>query len=146
MDTMSLSYFAFTVFVLWAAHCIGDYPLQGEFLARYKAESLFVLVCHSIIYTATVMGGFYVLYATGYYLQSWNLTSFCSVSYFILLTHIMIDAVKCEYRKYLQIKYPDLNDSNSTGHKYDVRGFYLDQLAHAIVLLSALFMGAIVYK
>lgn len=130
-----LTYLFFPIFVMASAHCIGDYPMQGEFLAKYKSESRLVMFVHSIIYTAFIMIGFYILYLTGYYCKDWDLDTFTKIAYVVLMSHMIIDTAKCVYRKELYKVYPDLDDSNSEGHKYDVFGYYADQITHFIVLL-----------
>lgn len=117
--------------VMFGFHSLADYPLQGEFLARYKSENFFVLLCHCSIYALVVTLGFYILQN----ITKWTTDSSYVFIYFILfITHVVIDMLKCFYRDELKKEYPDLDDSNSEGHKKDVKGFYYDQIAHLIVI------------
>ena len=126
------TYILFPIFILFASHCIGDYPFQGEFLAKYKAENNFVLLVHCAIYTAIILLGFWVISFIGY-CKDWNADSFAHASYVILLSHFIIDKLKCNYRKSLEKTYGDLN--NEEAHKDDVFGFYADQAAHMVIIL-----------
>ena len=45
----------FTAFwVLFWLHFVGDYPLQGEFLANVKSKNDYVLFCHAVIWSGLI--------------------------------------------------------------------------------------------
>jgi len=44
------------------AHALGDYPLQGNFLAQGKNDSKYLLLMHCIIYTGVVVLLFYAVF------------------------------------------------------------------------------------
>lgn len=48
------------LFLIWL-HYIGDYPLQGDFLANFKGKYDYILLCHSIIWAGTICLGLYIL-------------------------------------------------------------------------------------
>ena len=41
-------------FALIVAHCIGDFPMQGDFLANFKSRNDYILFVHSVIWTGCV--------------------------------------------------------------------------------------------
>ena len=70
------------LFILLATHAIGDYPLQGEYLATTKGRNTWHLLMHSVIYTACIVCGFYII--TG-------ITDLSAVTTFVLTSHVLID-------------------------------------------------------
>ena len=68
-----------TLFLLLAAHALGDFALQNDYVAKAKASSLVVLLAHSIIHGALV---FYV-------------TSSLTLGLIETALHAAIDASKC---------------------------------------------------
>jgi hypothetical protein len=42
------------LFAATIAHCIGDFPLQGDFLANMKGKFDYILFCHALIWTGCV--------------------------------------------------------------------------------------------
>lgn len=141
MDIVVLSKVMVSLFILWASHCIGDYPLQGEFLARFKSENVLVLLCHCTIYTACILLGIGIAINLGL----WEVTvplpeALLMYTMIIMASHLIIDYIKCDYRKHLKAKYPDLDTNpEGEGHRLDVLGYYYDQLAHLIVLVMIMF-------
>ncbi len=86
-ESVLLLYFK-TFFILLAAHCLADFPLQGDFLAKIKDPSrntpefwVIGLFSHSVIHAGAV------LVITGY-------LSLALVQFF---THFAIDYSKCRY-------------------------------------------------
>lgn len=72
-----------TILWLTLAHYLGDYPLQGDFLATTKGKFFYSLFVHSFIYSATVMAFF----AFGASFEMWK--------FFVLLfSHMVIDNIK----------------------------------------------------
>ena len=47
-------------FLIWL-HMIGDYPLQGDFLAQVKGKNDYILFCHSVIWTGCITVGLLLL-------------------------------------------------------------------------------------
>ena len=47
-------------FLIWL-HMIGDYPLQGDFLAQVKGKNDYILFCHSVIWTGCIAFGLFLL-------------------------------------------------------------------------------------
>lgn len=64
-------------------HLVGDYVLQGEFIAKTKGENWYHLIVHCLLYILP----FYILFGL-----DWRLS-------IILVTHIIIDALKARYKK-----------------------------------------------
>ena len=125
----------FALFVLFAAHCIGDYPLQGEFLAQFKSKSIFVLLCHCTIYTAVIMIGFWVLGLQHIGdIHMWSINVYTDFMFVIFLTHFVIDKIKCIYRDAISKEFNG-NMNHPDAHKEDVLGFYVDQFLHCLVLI-----------
>lgn len=125
------TYILLPVFIMFAAHCIGDYPLQGEFLATYKAKNNFVLLVHSTIYTAIILMGFWLLNFNNY-LSYWSIDQYAHAMYFLLISHFVIDKFKCVIRYEIEKEYGTMEDEEA--HKRDVRMFYLDQALHLFVI------------
>jgi hypothetical protein len=100
---------------LFFAHFLGDYPLQGDFLATWKSKSWYVLFVHSLIWTMCV---YYVL-GVANNASMWKLL-------FLLVGHMAMDAWKSRgiYKKW------GITDINS---------FYIDQTFHAIQLVIVCF-------
>jgi hypothetical protein len=44
----------YILFAAIVAHYIGDYPLQGAYLAKMKGKSDYILFCHTFIWTGCV--------------------------------------------------------------------------------------------
>lgn len=42
------------LFALIVAHYIGDFPMQGDFLANFKGRNDYVLFTHSVIWTGCI--------------------------------------------------------------------------------------------
>ena len=77
-----------TFFILLAAHCLADFPLQGDFLAKIKDPSrntpefwMTGLFSHSMIHAGAVL----------------LITGYLSLALVQLFTHFAIDYSKCRY-------------------------------------------------
>lgn len=72
-----------TLFAATIAHYIGDYPLQGDFLAQFKGTHDYILFCHAIIWTGCVCAvlGYFGVFAW------WKVA-------FLLVGHFAIDRWK----------------------------------------------------
>jgi len=91
---------------------IGDYPLQGEFLANNKSKYNYILFCHAVIWTGCIVFGL------------WFIGMFAWWKFIMLLVgHFIIDWVKCH-----QI------DKNKTLTK----DLWIDQGLHFIQLILCL--------
>lgn len=66
--------------VLVVAHYVGDFPLQGTFLAQVKRERLYILVAHALIYAGTIA------------LALWLVGRYSDWKFFAVLgTHVVVD-------------------------------------------------------
>lgn len=72
-----------TAYKLLAAHMLGDYVLQTDFLARTKGESWWHLLAHCVTYTVPFAIAFGI---------DWRVA-------WLLATHIVIDALKARWNK-----------------------------------------------
>jgi hypothetical protein len=92
--------------ILYVINLILDYPLQGEFLAKYKAEKNFILFVHSMIWAGGLCIALMVLGMFAW----WKLVM-------LLAGHMLIDAWKCRgwYKKW---------------HIQDWNSLYIDQGLH----------------
>lgn len=70
------------LFLLWL-HFVGDYPLQGSFLAQMKGKHDYLLLCHAIIWTGTISTGLWMIGS----LAMWKVG-------FLLAGHFVIDRWK----------------------------------------------------
>ena len=109
---------AFTV--LFLAHLIGDFYLQPNRLAKWKAGSFWGVLVHSLIYAAAQFASL-ILLGGG---MIWAVTIASA-------THLLIDGIK------------HFAFDRRNGGRPDKRVFCTDQALHlAIVFLSALWMTA----
>ena len=72
-----------TILKIVFCHLVGDYVLQGDYIAKTKGSNWYHLIVHCFLYILP----FYI--AFGYDIRIWIL----------LLTHIVIDALKARYHK-----------------------------------------------
>lgn len=100
--------------ILYVANLILDYPLQGTFLAEYKAKNNYILFVHCAIWA---LGLSVVLIPLGLFAW-WKVIM-------LLIGHIVIDYWKCRglYKKW-NIK--------------DWTSLYIDQFLHIIQVLLCL--------
>lgn len=103
-----------TLFVLYIANLILDYPLQGDFLAIYKAKNNYILYVHCMIWA----GGLSIVMMYLGIFEVWKLVM-------LLVGHIIIDGWKSRgwYKKY------NISDWNS---------LYIDQWLHVVQLVLCL--------
>ena len=126
-----------TVFVciciLLAGHCIGDYPMQGEFLAINKSKDKVCLLAHCIIYT------FFFTIAELATMLIHGFPIFMEIVVYIILiglvTHLIIDKWKCSYRDRIMEELESGAITKEKMHENDVLGFYIDQALHIFVML-----------
>jgi hypothetical protein len=63
-------------------HLVGDYVLQGDFIAKTKGENWYHLLVHCVLYCLP----FYIVFG-------------CTLQLIIIfVTHIVIDALKARYK------------------------------------------------
>ena len=75
--------YLFALLVLFWLHFVGDYPLQGEFLANFKGKYDYLLFCHAVIWTGTISAGLIYLGIFSY----WKIAM-------LLIGHFLIDRWK----------------------------------------------------
>jgi len=98
--------------VAMAAHFIGDFPFQADWMAANKGKSWEILAYHCLVYTATF--ALASCLTKGITVNPW--------AYLVLLiTHVIIDALKARYNV--------------------VKKIWQDQLLHAIVLAALVAAG-----
>lgn len=71
------------IFLLVMCHLVGDYVLQGDFIAKTKGQNWYHLIVHCCLYILP----FYICFGI-----TWQLA-------LIFITHIVIDALKAVYGK-----------------------------------------------
>lgn len=71
------------ILLLVLCHLIGDYVLQGDFIAKTKGQNWYHLIVHCGLYVLP----FYICFGL-----TWQLA-------LIFVTHIVIDALKARYGK-----------------------------------------------
>lgn len=72
-----------TILILIFCHLIGDYVLQGDFLAKTKGENWYHLLVHCALYCLP----FYLFFGL-----TWHLMV-------IFVAHVVIDSLKARYNK-----------------------------------------------
>lgn len=123
--------------ILYVTNLILDYPLQGTFLAEYKAKNNYILFVHCAIWA---LGLSVVLMLLGLFAW-WKVIM-------LLVGHIVIDYWKCRgiYKKWptkLDTRY--VKTDNAVGHEFyrkpiisDWASLYIDQSLHIIQVLLCL--------
>lgn len=119
-------------FIIFAFHCLADYPLQGEFLAQMKHKSIVVLACHSAIYTMCILASYVLLC----HIHGYNVAQVVPLEGMILATflpHFIIDFAKCQARNKLYEGKDPANPDRETWNK-DLTLFYKDQISHIFLI------------
>jgi hypothetical protein len=108
--------------MVFLAHFLGDYPLQGEFLAQWKSKSRYILFVHSFIWAGLV----YLALAAFGLDTYWKFL-------FLLFGHMVIDEWKCR-------TFSSPEDIQKTfGITINgMQAFFIDQSLHALQLLAVL--------
>lgn len=101
-----------TILLLIGAHCIADYPLQGEFLANFKGKFDYLLLMHSIIWGTVIA---ITLKYLGLY-ADWKFI-------FLIAGHFIIDRWKAR------------KEDKTDALTWDL---WIDQLLHALQLAICL--------
>lgn len=107
--------------LLFGVHCVADFPLQNEFIEKYKGTSDYILLCHCAIYTLTVIIG---LYFTSLFSQV-DVSNWCTIVAIIFFSHVIIDKWKCSHVQ-------DPEDRDDDDHHL----FFIDQLLHVMILYA----------
>ena len=115
------------ILAVFIAHCLGDFPLQGTYLAEKKSESAYLLICHSVIVSGCVMFTIWGLSILDLIARI-DLHTGCSIMVILLVTHCMIDLIKITFNKIYHAKFPEDRSGNSG---YYI--LYMDQALHIIV-------------
>ena len=132
------------ILILFTSHCIADFPMQGEFITKWKSKSIYVLLCHCAIYTLTVLFGLYVVtlrHGVPYTNVDWSF-----LASLLFYTHFIIDYIKCSYRTKLYDKNEIDIDVDFDGReqvdpeiwKRDKLIFYADQISHIVIVMAIL--------
>lgn len=120
--------------LLFAIHCLADFPLQGEYLERNKRKSLYLLVCHCILYAFIVWVGFCII--TGVRFADY----FSRVIFLIIfISHVLIDFGKCYAMNSLIIERLNGIISNEKFRRLEDTLNRFDQLFHILILFLIYF-------
>ena len=128
------------ILVIFVAHCLADFPMQGEFITKWKSKSIYILLCHCAIYTVTVMTGMLLIsLKSDPYAVDWKF-----IASVLFYTHFIIDYIKCNYRTKLYNNHEidtdvDFDGSQQTDPevwKRDKVIFYTDQILHLAIAIS----------
>lgn len=113
--------------LIFIGHFFGDFLFQGEYIARRKHKSYFILIAHQTIYATCILVALVPLVLTEH-IELTNLFLFVIVNH---LAHGMVDFWSSRFSK----KYFDL---------YDFRKFFItlgiDQLIHKCTLIVSYFI------
>jgi len=108
--------------ILLLAHLIGDYMLQTEWMAKYKAQRWIPLLTHCVVYTVVIACMAYWFIPGG--LSLWAIL-------FVFVTHVLLDR-----RTFVYIWYRKIMRVTEDGSKWLM--IICDQTFHLIVLALAL--------
>ena len=118
-------------FILLSCHCLGDFPLQGEFLSEWKDKNFYCLLVHCMIYSFVMyLGCAYVMVHSGK-MKTIDSESSCTIFLTFLISHVIIDFCKCTARNLLA-------EEEKDGPK-DIGMFHIDQMLHIAVIVSFLY-------
>jgi len=112
--------------VLLLAHLIGDYLLQTEWMAKYKAERWRPLLAHCFVYTLTVTVAAFLFLPAG--LSWWGIG-------LIFATHVFLDR-----RGFVAFWYKRVMGVTDDRNKWLM--IIVDQTFHLIVLAGAISISA----
>ena len=120
--------------LLFAVHCLADYPLQGEYLERNKRKSLYLLTCHCVLYSSIVWIGYCLITGSNY--QAY----FSKVIFLIIfISHILIDFGKCYAMNSLILERINGMIDNEKFRRLEATLNKFDQLFHIIILFIIYF-------
>lgn len=103
------------IYLLLTAHAIADYPLQGDFLAKFKGSNWIAMVAHCLIWSGII---YLCLFHLGYK-KDW-------IFPFLFFGHMVIDKWKC---------------SRSGNGKELTTDLLIDQLLHFVQIAVCLKFG-----
>lgn len=119
-------------FIVFAMHCIADFPMQGEYLSKAKTKSIYVLFCHCAIYTLFMSIGF------GGIAYMYGAVQGISWGYVLMLlfySHFAIDYVK----GYFEVKLPvEVENEERRIREKRMMLFYCDQALHLAIAYAIL--------
>lgn len=72
------------IFVFLGLHALGDYPLQGDFLAQFKGKNWIAMTAHCLIWTLLIYIG----------LKSYGVSAEWKLP-FLFFGHMAVDKWKC---------------------------------------------------
>jgi hypothetical protein len=110
------------IIVVFLAHFLADYPLQGDFLATWKSKSYYILFVHSFIWASLVS---LALISFGLY-APWKFLV-------LLIPHAIIDGWKCR-----TFKSPEDRQKTLGITMNGMQAFFIDQALHALQLAVVL--------
>lgn len=120
--------------LLFAVHCLADFPLQGDYLEKNKRKSLYLLTCHCVIYSAIVWVGYCLITDTQFD------TQFSRIIFLIIfISHLLIDFGKCYAINALISEKLSSTITNSKYHRLEATLNKFDQLFHIIILFLIYF-------
>lgn len=119
-------------FVVFAMHCLADFPMQGEYLARTKSKSFYVLLCHCAIYTLIMTIGFRMVadireLGPGI---DWDF-----VIMLLFYSHLIVDFIKGHFEAKLPL---EKEDEDKRIWKRRMMLLYFDQATHLVVAYAIL--------
>lgn len=120
--------------LLFAVHCLADFPLQGDYLEKNKRKSLYLLTCHCVMYSAIVWAGYCLITDTSFD------TQFSRIIFLVIfISHLLIDFGKCYAINSLITERLNSTITNSKFHRLEATLNKFDQLFHIIILFLIYF-------
>jgi hypothetical protein len=102
-------------FALLGLHMLADYPLQGDFMAKFKGSNKYIMFCHCMLYSFVLTSGLWLLGVP------WHSLLFAGLT--LLTTHFIIDSWKCNIQDKSKALTMDL---------------YVDQGCHIVINMALL--------
>ena len=113
--------------ILLVGHCVGDYPMQSDFLAKFKGENNLILSIHCILYTACLL---IALLFTSSASRVYDYRML--IIAIIFITHFVIDKWKCVV--IARLPKGELTQSVAERNKrVTLWCYYIDQALHMII-------------
>ena len=113
------------LFVLLSAHYIGDYEFNSDYLVNTKGRSYYSLFTHCMLYTFAVVVGFVLVG------NEFNLPLVVMI---ILISHLIIDKIKCNYMTKIRLEYNRSSYSSLTLEMKENNAIIYDQIAHIAIV------------
>lgn len=121
------------VFIVFAIHCIADFPMQAGALEQGKYRSIYMLICHCAIYTAVMMLGFLLV---SYLHGTLDVVSWNFILAVVFYSHCIVDYIKIYFENHLPVERYGEEDPKIARKR--VLLFYCDQIAHLVVVAAVL--------